>query len=510
MNASQLPVLLTAANTPKGTARPGVGASEAALSDPTASSVNFTELIVHRLKGKNAAAPDAGAEATTTDNATLSSVLAQILAHWLPHASAPSRPPTLEPETTGDASASHWPDASWLAALHHSPSPLDPASDPNLPALKKTLERVLATLPSHPAVSADDNVKSLLAHQQSLSANSTTVKKDALVDQLHQVLPQSLSANSVVRESNTDSPDLNALLTSLLEKAKALTEQAKRAHPPVEQTLPAFFNRLTNNPGTMESTIGSSDSAAFIGSLKSMLAALMGEKSARFHAGDAAAQGAFAVTHRKVPVDEAIPLNASPSGTGENVLPEKLLALLRAEPHEASRQPSLLHGSPLFANDRPTETTKLPQDVIHSQLDQPARWASEVAQRIVWHAGQGLSKVELQLTPPHLGKLEVSLQLQGDQLTAQFVAASAAARDALDQALPRLRELLQQSGIQLAQSDVSTQRDFSQRHDGQSAHPQANPAIPAVPRTTAADSATTDRLQPRARTLPAGSIETWA
>ncbi len=487
MNASQLPVLLTAANTPKGTApRPGVGASEAALSDPTASSVNFTELIVHRLKGKNAAAADPAAEEATTDNATLSSVLAQILAHWLPHASAPSRPPTPEPETTGDASASHWPDASWLRALPHSPSPLDPASSSNLSVLNKEMARLLATLPHQSEALADDESKLVLALQQALTANSSAL------------------------QATPHSPDLNALLTSLLEKVKALTGQAKMAHPPVEQTLPAFFNRLTNNPGTMESTIGSSDSAAFIGSLKSMLAALMGEKSARFHAGDAAAQGAFAVTHRKVPVDEAIPLNASPSGTGENVLPEKLLALLRAEPHEASRQPSLLHGSPLFANDRPTETTKLPQDVIHSQLDQPARWASEVAQRIVWHAGQGLSKVELQLTPPHLGKLEVSLQLQGDQLTAQFVAASAAARDALDQALPRLRELLQQSGIQLAQSDVSTQRDFSQRHDGQSAHPQANPAIPAVPRTTAADSATTDRLQPRARTLPAGSIETWA
>ncbi|WP_217126725.1 flagellar hook-length control protein FliK [Hydrogenophilus thiooxidans] len=95
-------------------------------------------------------------------------------------------------------------------------------------------------------------------------------------------------------------------------------------------------------------------------------------------------------------------------------------------------------------------------ETIHTPMTQPAQWAMETAERLVWHAGQAVHKVELQLNPPHLGKLEVSLQLNQDHLTAHFVAATQAARDALDQALPRLRELLQQSGIQLGQSSVSS------------------------------------------------------
>lgn len=86
-----------------------------------------------------------------------------------------------------------------------------------------------------------------------------------------------------------------------------------------------------------------------------------------------------------------------------------------------------------------------------------AGFAEEVGQKVVMFAGRGESKAELVLTPPHLGRVEVTLTVTGDQTTAQFVAASTAARDALEQALPRLREMLAQSGITLGDSSVNTQ-----------------------------------------------------
>ncbi|MBP6491192.1 MAG: flagellar hook-length control protein FliK, partial [Thauera sp.] len=52
--------------------------------------------------------------------------------------------------------------------------------------------------------------------------------------------------------------------------------------------------------------------------------------------------------------------------------------------------------------------------------------------------------------------LEVSINLSGDQTTAQFIASSQAARDALERALPQLREALQQAGILLGDANVST------------------------------------------------------
>ncbi|TVT76974.1 MAG: hypothetical protein FHP92_06885 [Denitromonas halophila] len=85
-----------------------------------------------------------------------------------------------------------------------------------------------------------------------------------------------------------------------------------------------------------------------------------------------------------------------------------------------------------------------------------ATWGDAVANRVLWLVGQNNSKAELILTPPHLGKLEISLTVTGDTTTAQFTAATPAAREALEQAMPRLREMLEQAGVTLTDSNVNT------------------------------------------------------
>lgn len=91
-------------------------------------------------------------------------------------------------------------------------------------------------------------------------------------------------------------------------------------------------------------------------------------------------------------------------------------------------------------------------------------WADEVGQKISWVAHQNDSKVELVLTPANMGKVEVSINLNGDQASAAFSAANPQTRDALEDALPRLREVLAQAGIQLGEANVNagTQRQAEQ------------------------------------------------
>ncbi|MFT3758706.1 flagellar hook-length control protein FliK [Thauera sp.] len=117
------------------------------------------------------------------------------------------------------------------------------------------------------------------------------------------------------------------------------------------------------------------------------------------------------------------------------------------------------HGANLLGVLRhtPAPTPQLP---VQTPVNRQA-WAEDVGDQVRWMIGRAESKAELVLTPPNIGKLEVSISLSGDQTTAQFVASSQAARDALEQALPRLREILQQSGISLGQADVSTSEDRS-------------------------------------------------
>lgn len=95
-------------------------------------------------------------------------------------------------------------------------------------------------------------------------------------------------------------------------------------------------------------------------------------------------------------------------------------------------------------------------------------WADDIGHQVTWLAENGNSRAELILTPPHLGRIEISLQIGGDLSTAQFVSASPQVREALEQAMPRLREMLAEGGISLGDTNVSgEQRSGDQDQGGQ-------------------------------------------
>jgi flagellar hook-length control protein FliK len=60
----------------------------------------------------------------------------------------------------------------------------------------------------------------------------------------------------------------------------------------------------------------------------------------------------------------------------------------------------------------------------------------------------------LRLSPEHLGPLEVRIAVQNDQVSVWFGAAHADTRNALENALPRLRELFAAQGMSLTDAGV--------------------------------------------------------
>jgi len=86
-----------------------------------------------------------------------------------------------------------------------------------------------------------------------------------------------------------------------------------------------------------------------------------------------------------------------------------------------------------------------------------AAWADEFSQKITWIATQHTQSAELHLNPPNLGPLDVVLKISGDQASAIFTSPHAAVRDAIEQALPKLREMLADNGIMLGNAMVSDQ-----------------------------------------------------
>lgn len=84
-------------------------------------------------------------------------------------------------------------------------------------------------------------------------------------------------------------------------------------------------------------------------------------------------------------------------------------------------------------------------------------WAEDFSQKISWMSTQKNQVAELHLNPPDLGPLNVVLKISDNQATALFTSPHSAVREALDNAIPRLREILADNGITLGNTTVSDQ-----------------------------------------------------
>jgi flagellar hook-length control protein FliK len=110
------------------------------------------------------------------------------------------------------------------------------------------------------------------------------------------------------------------------------------------------------------------------------------------------------------------------------------------------------------------------------------RWAGDFGQKVVWVAQQGLQSAQLSISPANLGPIDITLNLSGDQATALFNSANADVREALESALPRLREMLAGAGIQLGDARVGAQNHGQQGNEnrggaGKNPDPEGHDAI---------------------------------
>jgi flagellar hook-length control protein FliK len=86
-----------------------------------------------------------------------------------------------------------------------------------------------------------------------------------------------------------------------------------------------------------------------------------------------------------------------------------------------------------------------------------SEWADELSTRLTLMAERGHHTASLRLSPEHLGPLEIRISVTDDQASVWFGAAHADTRAAIEQALPRLRELFASQGLTLADAGVSHQ-----------------------------------------------------
>lgn len=84
---------------------------------------------------------------------------------------------------------------------------------------------------------------------------------------------------------------------------------------------------------------------------------------------------------------------------------------------------------------------------------------------------QGKHTASLRLSPEHLGPLEVRITMNGDQASVQFGAQHVDTRNAIENALPRLREMFASQGLSLADANVSREPPRQHTNQGSQSSP---------------------------------------
>lgn len=186
---------------------------------------------------------------------------------------------------------------------------------------------------------------------------------------------------------------------------------------------------------------------------------------------------------------------AEVAATGQKTRPEA--ADFTQTLREAAAQAAADTPAPVAADGRqiqvavPSAQRGAPQHVVSipTPVGQP-QWTDDVGQQVVVMMNAKLETAQLQVTPPDMGPVEISLKIGSDGAAqVSFVAGVAETRQALEQGMPRLSAMLADNGIRLADAQVSSGQgqafrdntQFAQQGQqggGQSGHGQQSGHVP--------------------------------
>ncbi|MGY0620396.1 flagellar hook-length control protein FliK [Lysobacter sp. A378] len=163
------------------------------------------------------------------------------------------------------------------------------------------------------------------------------------------------------------------------------------------------------------------------------------------NANAASADGAFPVA------DFARAMGLAAADDAGKSLPAAPTVGADADAIEFSLPPQPLTGNSPVRAAAATAATPIPMPA-----DPDSGFDDALGARIGWLADQRIGRAEIRVSPDHLGPIDVRLHIDGNRVSAEFNSANADVRQALEASVGRLRDMLGQQGLQLAQSDVGS------------------------------------------------------
>ncbi len=159
--------------------------------------------------------------------------------------------------------------------------------------------------------------------------------------------------------------------------------------------------------------------------------------------------------------EEGILSASSEAAEAEDSSLQSLLQVLRARGEAGGAQ------GPAAAREGAarTEPLQVREGEIRATLGQEA-WERSLARQVLESAGDGTTRLTLRLHPATLGSIEVRVSTDEGGARVQLHSQNAAVREAMEAALPRLREMFQGSGLQLVEASVARQGGFGGQPGG--------------------------------------------
>ena len=152
--------------------------------------------------------------------------------------------------------------------------------------------------------------------------------------------------------------------------------------------------------------------------------------------------------------------------TNANAISDRIqAAIVQAAPSQA--QTFTLGSTPVNASFQAIDaSSELLQQTIRTPVSDSG-WGDHIGEQLLLMSRNKTQQAELRLTPAEMGPLRVRIAIEDGAASVNFQAPHAVTREALEVAMPRLRELLAENGLTLGQADVSDD-GVAERRDGRS------------------------------------------
>lgn len=349
------------------------------------------------------------------------------------------------------------------------------------------------TADQSPALSAADIelAKQVDAHTKALNQLNGQIESeqsvvDSLLEKQQSGAKLTVDEQAALAKASSNLDLLNQQLTNVQQQAAALLSQAPAANSVSGEPAAIDWDNTDSSETKALAAAASTAAVATAAQQVSAQAAsqsannALTDKAAMLHANNAhaAQQANVASPQQQATLDPALTaqgmaMNATPpatkAGSTDTLLKAgagaaALSGLGKAGAKEDSKDSTFAQQIASAAGAQGTATVGSAPTRAEIQAAQQAplqltkELANEqVAEKVQMMMSKNLKNLDIRLDPPELGQMKIRMTMNNDVANVHFTVSNQQARDVIEQTLPRLREMLAQQGLQLADSSVQQQ-----------------------------------------------------